>query len=285
MKNRFGTKSFSGMSSFAGQQADVMHSVLVMGILNVTPDSFSNGGKLKNEKLLEKKIREMINAGVDIIDIGGESTRPGHKKVEVGEEISRVLPAVKAVRKVSRTIPISIDTQKSEVAGQALEAGANIINDVSALSDQKMPEVIKKFDCQVILMRNRPLGSNLINSCRKQFEEMVENCLSLGINRNKLILDPGLGFGNLSSGDFSSLPGSNPSANTSLVFSINDYSLGLPVLIGASRKRFLGQMSGQMDPKLRLAESLSFVILAKYSGASIVRVHDAKETIKVLRES
>jgi dihydropteroate synthase len=228
----------------------------------------------------------MINAGADIIDIGGESTRPGHKKISPEEEIGRVLPAVKAVRKISRTTPISIDTQKSEVARQALEAGANIINDVSALNDTQMPEVIKKFNCRIILMRNRPLGAqDIIGSCKQQFKEMVENCAELGINRDKLILDPGLGFGDLSSGDFSSLPGGSPSANTQLVLSINDYSLGLPVLIGASRKRFLSEMSGQTDAKKRLAESLSFAVLAACSGASIIRVHDAEETIKVLRES
>ncbi|MEX2028557.1 MAG: dihydropteroate synthase, partial [Candidatus Curtissbacteria bacterium] len=257
----------------------------VMGVLNVTPDSFSDGGELKNEKILKKKVREMISAGVDIIDIGGESTRPGHKKVGSDEEIRRVLPAIKIIREISTYTPISIDTQKAGVAEKALLAGADIINDVSAFADPKMPDVIKQYDCPVILMRNRALDTtDLIGDCKRQFEEIVKNCLSLGIRKEKIILDPGLGFGDLTSGDFSSLPGGNPSANTQLALSVNDYSLDLPVLIGASRKRFLGKMSGQKDAKKRLSESLSFAVLAAFSGASIIRVHDAVETIKVLRE-
>lgn len=257
----------------------------VMGILNITPDSFSDGGDLKNEKLIELKAREMIDAGVDIIDIGGESTRPGHKKVGESEEIARVLPVIKIIRKISKTIPISIDTQKSEVAKQTLEAGANIINDVSALGDPKMTDVAKQYDCPMILMRNRPLDpEDITGSCRRQFEEIIENCRLLGIDKNKITLDPGLGFGDLASGDFSALPGGSPSANTRLVLSLHDYSLGLPVLIGASRKRFLGTMSGQTDAKKRLPESLAYAVLAKYSGSDIIRVHDVAETIKVLRE-
>lgn len=259
--------------------------VQVMGVINATPDSFSDGGELKNKDILRQKVQEMISAGADIIDIGGESTRPGHRKVETSEEISRVLPVVKSVREISSDILISIDTQKSEVASKALEAGADMINDVSALSDPKMPEVIKEHGCQVILMRNKPLDKkDLVGSCRKQFEEIVRNCGHKGIGKDKIILDPGLGFGELSTGDFASLPGSNPSSNTQLILSIDSYSLGLPVLIGASRKRFLGTMSGQGNAKLRLAESLSFAVLAKYSGAAIVRVHDVRETIQALRE-
>lgn len=258
--------------------------VQVMGIINATPDSFSDGGELKNKDILKQKVREMISSGTKIVDIGGESTRPGHQKVEPSEEISRVLPVVKAVREISNDILISIDTQKAEVARKALEAGADMINDVSALSDPKMPGVIKEHGCQVILMRNKPLdGKDLIGSCRKQFEEIVRKCERQGISKDKIILDPGLGFGDLSSGNFSALPGGNPSPNTQLVLSIGSYSLGLPVLIGASRKRFLGKMSGRESAKLRLAESLSFAVLAKYSGASIVRVHDVRETIQALR--
>lgn len=260
--------------------------VSVMGILNVTPDSFSDGGELKNQSQLKEKIRNMVAAGVDIIDIGGESTRPGHQRVNASEELSRVLPVVEITKGISARTLVSIDTQKAAVAEKALEAGADIINDVSALSDQKMPDVIKKFNCRVILMRNRPLDANdLIGSCKRQFEEIVKNCLSLGISKDKIILDPGLGFGDLASGDFSSLPGGSPSANTQLVISINDYAVGLPVLIGASRKRFLGEMSGEKNAKKRLTESLSFAVLAKYNGASIVRVHDAAESIKALRET
>jgi dihydropteroate synthase/2-amino-4-hydroxy-6-hydroxymethyldihydropteridine diphosphokinase len=264
---------------------DVKKLVKVMGVLNVTPDSFSDGGDLKNKKAIEQKVREMIDAGVDIIDIGGESTRPGHDSVGALEEISRVLPAIKIVREIAPQIPISIDTQKAEVAEKALKAGASFINDVSALSDKKMPEVLKKYDCQIILMRNRPLDANdTVGSCRKQFEEIIQNCRSAEIAEDRIILDPGLGFGDLASGDFLLPPGGNPAANTELVLSINNYSHGLPVLIGASRKRFLGTMSQQTDAKKRLPESLAFAVLAKYSSAAIIRVHDVAETVKALRE-
>ncbi len=194
------------------------------------------------------------------------------------------MPAVKAVREVSSYMPISVDTQKAEVAEKVLQAGANIINDVSALSDSKMGGTVKKFDCPIILMRNRPLDvRDLAGSCRKQFEEILEKCRSYGIEESKITLDPGLGFGDLASGDFSALPGGDPSANTQLVLYIDNYSHGLPVLIGASRKRFLGRMSGEENAKKRLIESLAFAVLAENCGASIVRVHDASETVKALR--
>lgn len=255
----------------------------VMGILNATPDSFSDGGELKTISRIKRKVRGMIEDGVDIIDIGGESTRPGHHKITAEEEIDRVLPALKAVREISSHIPVSIDTQKARVAEKALEAGANIINDISALSDSRMSEVIKKFNCQVILMRNQPLqAADLIGSCKRQFEEIVKNCLALGLDKKKIILDPGLGFGDLKTGDFSALPGGDPAANTQLVTSIERYDMGLPVLIGASRKRFLGEMSGRKDAKKRLSESLAFAVLAKHSNADIIRVHDVKETIEML---
>lgn len=261
----------------------VKQQIQIMGILNVTPDSFSDGGELKNQKLLKQKIEEMLNAGVDIIDIGGESTRPGHQKVSISEELSRVLPAIKIVREISSYVPVSIDTQKAEVAEKALKAGATIINDVSAFKDKRMPEIIKKYNCPVILMRNRPLSAkNLIASCELQFREILRTCESLDIDKSKIILDPGLGFGNLASGDFSALPGGDPAANTQLVLSIKDYSYGLPVLIGASRKRFLGSMSGQQEAKKRSTESLAYAALAVHSGAAIIRVHDVAQTVQVL---
>lgn len=276
-------------TGFAGCASDTLHSVLVMGILNVTPDSFSDGGDLKDPQALKQKAREMIAAGVNIIDVGGESTRPGHQKVSPGEELQRVLPAIKIIREISSDLPISVDTQKAEVAQLALEAGASIINDVSGLSyekdGQKMASLIKKHGCKIILMRNRPLKEPVADSCKKQFQELIDKCTSLGVDKSQIILDPGLGFGDLASGDYSSLPGGSASANTNLVLSVNDYSLGYPVLIGASRKRFLGEMSGQTDSKKRLVESLSFAVLASHSGASIVRVHDAAETIQALREN
>ena len=255
---------------------------LVMAIINATPDSFSDGGELSTSGDLEKKIKELAQAGADILDVGGESTRPGHQKVPAAEEIERVVPAIKTIRKFSKTIPISIDTHKAAVAEAALRAGANFINDVSALSDPQMAEVVKKYGCSIVLMRNQPLSKDVIKSCRKQLAAIVKNAESGGISREQIILDPGLGFGDLAKNDFVSLPGGSPSANMQLMLELSAYSGGLPVLIGASRKRFLGEMSGQKIARERTVESLAAALIAAYSDAAIVRVHDAPQTSRLL---
>lgn len=256
---------------------------LVMGILNATPDSFSDGGDIADPGRLDARIREMIDAGADILDIGGESTRPGHEKVNAGKEIARVVPAIRAIRKISKTIPISIDTQKAQVAEEALRAGASLINDVSALSDKKMAGVVSKHACSVILMRNEPTGSDTVANTKQQFERIIEEAEKHGVDKKYLLLDPGLGFGDLKTGDYSLSPGSDPAANLELIRSISKYSHSLPVVIGASRKRFIGDITGEKNAKKRLGGSLAAAILAAQAGAGIVRVHDVAETVQAFK--
>lgn len=256
---------------------------LVMGILNATPDSFSDGGELTDEKIIEKRVKEMISAGADILDVGGESTRPGHTKVSADEELNRLLPVISSIRKISKTIPISVDTQKAAVAEAALKAGASFINDISGLSDKDMASVIRKYGCSIILMRNEPTGKDVVKGCQKQFEKIVSFAESQGLKKDLLLLDPGLGFGNLKTGDYKSLPGSDYKANLLLILNLQEYSLGMPVVIGASRKRFIGGMTGEESAKDRLAGSVALAVMAKQAGAGIVRVHDVAETIQAFR--
>lgn len=256
---------------------------LVMGILNATPDSFSDGGELVGESAINKRVKEMLSAGAEILDIGGESTRPGHKKVSESEELRRILPVIKTVRKISKTVPISVDTQKATVAKAALQAGASIINDVSALADKNMAKVAKDFGCSIILMRNKATGNNLVEGCRRQFEKIISTAQEQGLPKKYLLLDPGLGFGDLQKNDYRALPGSDPNANLLLVLNIDKYSHGLPVVIGASRKRFIREISGEESAKSRLAGSVAIAVMAEQSGAAIVRVHDVAETVRVFK--
>lgn len=257
---------------------------LVMGILNATPDSFSDGGELSNENTVRKRVRQMVEEGADILDVGGESTRPGHTKVSAQEELARILPIIRLIRRISVDIPISIDTQKAGVAEAALEAGASLINDISALSDKNMAEVINRFNCSIILMRGQPTGDDPIAGCREQFENIVKTAKTLGLDNKYILLDPGLGFGDLKSGDYKVSPGSDPEANLKLILNIKDYSLGFPVVIGASRKRFIGDFSGVENAKDRLAGSIAAAVMAKEAGAAMVRVHDIAETIAALKD-
>lgn len=257
---------------------------LVMGILNATPDSFSDGGELADQRNIKSRIKSMIDAGADILDVGGESTRPGHKKVNVYEEIKRVIPIIKAIRGISSSIPISIDTQKAVVARAALEAGASLVNDVSALSDKQMAGILNHFGCSIIMMRNEATGPDVVAGCKGQFARLVEKAEKSGIEKRRILLDPGLGFGDLKTNNYRALPGSDLNANMLLIINIGKYSLDLPVVIGASRKRFIGELSGEKDPKQRLAGSLAAAVMAAQAGASILRVHDVAETVSVLKQ-
>lgn len=256
---------------------------LVMAILNATPDSFSDGGEISDQASLQNRVSQVVAEGADIIDIGGESSRPGFAPISAEAEIKRIIPVIQAVRAQNQFIPISIDTQKATVAEAALKAGANIINDISALSDPKMSAVAKKFNCPIILMRNIGIKKDVIPETKAQFQKIISAARFLGLDSENIILDPGLGFGDLQTKNFSKLPGGNVKANMKLVQNINQYSLGYPVLIGGSRKRFIGEMMNQPDPKKRLLGSLDVAVQAAQSGASIIRVHDVKATIKALK--
>ncbi len=255
-------------------------SPLVMGILNMTPDSFSDGGKYVDFKTAQIHAERMLEDGVDIIDIGGESTRPGSSAVPMNEELKRVIPTLKWITD-SYDIPVSIDTRKAEVAEAALDAGASIINDVSGFSED-MTRLIASSGAKAVLMHSlwdpgimqkkvQPdTYSNIIPDIISWAEQRISVAEDIGVKRSQLIFDPGIGFGKLTS------------HNLEIVKRCAELkSLGLPVLIGASRKNFIGELT-KKSPSERLGGSLA-VVAAVYGCADIVRVHDVSETIDLIK--
>ncbi len=246
----------------------------VMGILNATPDSFSDGGRLDDDRVLASTIATMIAAGADCLDVGGESTRPGHAPVPPDEEATRVLRVIEAIRAQSQ-IPISIDTQKAAVAASALDAGATMVNDVSGLGDPAMGPLVAGRGCSIVLMRHQDLSGDIVAACKAELHDIIAQAANAGIRRSQIILDPGLGFG--------ARPGPHVDDNMALVDGVASYDHGLPVLIGGSRKRFIGAMMDETDPRRRLAGNLEVVRRAHAAGAAWVRVHDVAETVDQLR--
>ena len=249
---------------------------LVMGILNATPDSFSDGGRLATTADVEARVRSMLADGADVLDVGGESTRPGHTPVPADEEVRRVVPVVEAIRRIAPEAVVSIDTSKAAVARAALDAGADFVNDVSALGDQGMAAVVRDAGCALVLMRHRPLrGQDVVAAARAQLDALVVSAVAQGIPEQALVVDPGLGFGDP--------PGGDVQANLALLRAGREVSGGRPVLVGASRKRFLGTMTGEKAPDRRVGASVAAALLAVEGGADLVRVHDVKETVQALR--
>ena len=252
---------------------------LIMGILNVTPDSFSDGGKYLEKNTAINHALEMIDEGADIIDIGGESTRPFSDPVSLKEEISRVVPVIEGIRKES-DICISIDTTKSQVATAALNSGASVINDVSAMEvDPLMVDVALKFDCPLIIMHMKgtpknmqddPQYESLISDIKDYLLDRADFIISKGINPKKIVIDPGIGFGKTVENNFEII--NNLKHFTSMDF---------PVLLGASRKSFIG-ISLNLPEEDRLEGSLAANIIGFQNGAKIFRVHDVAETNKAL---
>jgi len=247
---------------------------LIMGILNVTPDSFSDGGKFIHLGKALSQAQYMEKNGADIIDIGGESTRPGAVPVSLEEEINRTIPVIEAIRKISN-ISISIDTYKSEVAEKALLAGADFINDISGLTfDSRMMEIVKKFDVPVVLMhikgtpqdmQTNPTYIDVIKDLLKFFSFQIQKTLDFGIKKEQIIIDPGIGFGKQLNDNFI------------LIQRLKEFSeLGFPILIGPSRKSFIG-LTLDVPSEDRLEGTLAAVSACILNGASIVRVHDVKE--------
>jgi len=242
-----------------------------MGVLNITPDSFSDGGKFIDPQKATDHALKMEAEGADIIDIGGESTRPGARAVSVEEEIDRVIPVIEFIRRHS-DIPISIDTQKSFVAEAALQSGADIINDVSALStDPRVGEVTARYHAPIILMhmqgdprsmQNDPRYDNVVPEIKTYLANQAELALSLGIK--DIILDPGIGFGK------------TVEHNLTILRELKDFTtLGYPLMVGVSRKSFIGKiLGGDVDDRLEgTAAAVAFSIL---KGANIIRVHDVR---------
>jgi len=255
---------------------------LVMGVLNVTPDSFSDGGKLETTERAVAKADSMIADGCDILDIGGESSRPGSEPVPLEEELIRTIKVIEAVRKFS-DIPISIDTTKAGVAYQAIEAGADIINDISALRfDENMVTVAAKFNGPVILMhmlgtpktmQDKPHYDDCIGEISRFFSERLEFCSAHGIDTARVILDPGIGFGK------------RLEDNLELIKKLDRFSeLGRPLLMGASRKSFIAMIAGNgVSADKRIGGSLAAVFYAMQTGADIIRVHDVAETVEAIK--
>ena len=250
----------------------------VMGILNVTPDSFYDGGKHFDLVDTQKRVDSMIKEGAEIIDIGGESTRPGSKPVSVEEELERVIPAIKYISE-NFEIPISIDTQKAEVAKKAIEAGACIVNDVGGLRKENMISVVSEMNVPVIIMhmqgtpenmQKNPQYSDVVEDIKEWLEERITAAEMAGIKRSDVIVDPGIGFGK------------NLKHNLEILGRLNEFKgMSGGVLLGASRKSFIGMMTGNEEGD-RLAGSLSAAIMGVTSGVDILRVHDVKETLSAV---
>ena len=262
-----------------GRTLDLQASV-VMGILNVTPDSFSDGGSFSTVDSAVTRARQIIDDGASIIDIGGESSRPGAEPVSIDEEIRRVVPVIEAIRKVSQ-IAISIDTCKAEVAKAALSAGADIINDISALNfDPKMADLAAQTKAPLVLMhmlgtprtmQDNPRYTDVVGQINEFFEERIAFAVSRGIATEKLILDPGIGFGK------------RPIDNVTILSRLREFHRhNLPLLVGASRKSFIGVLDSGAPVDNRLGGSLAAAVWAAINGAAVIRVHDVRETVQAL---
>jgi len=252
----------------------------IMGVLNRTPDSFSDGGRFMDENVALRHAREMFKEGADIIDVGGESTRPGSECINLTEELDRTIPVI---RKISQEldIPISIDTTKHQVAEEAIKNGATFVNDISGLrSDDKMAEVISKYDVAICLMHMKgapkdmqesPFYEDLMGEIKTSLTESIVTALKAGIPPDKIVIDPGIGFGK------------TLEHNLAIINRLNELEvLDKPMLIGVSRKSFIGKVLNKgVDDRLFGTAATSTLAIA--NGASILRVHDVKEIRDVAR--
>lgn len=253
----------------------------VMGILNVTPDSFSDGGRFDQVSRALQHAREMISQGAAIIDIGGESTRPGAAEVAAEEEMGRTVPVIAALRKDWDGL-ISIDTKKATVAAAALAAGADIVNDVSGLTaDAEMISVCAGSNCGVVVMhmqgtpknmQNAPVYADVIGEIRAFFEERLVNLVEAGINQERICFDPGIGFGKTLDHNLALLGGLAELAPA-----------GRPLLLGVSRKSLLGKLCGGAEPAERDAATIAVTALARQHGVMLHRVHEVKGNLDALR--
>jgi len=254
----------------------------VMGILNVTPDSFSDGGKYSELECAFEEFTKMMNYGAAIIDIGGESTRPGADPITVSEEISRISPILEKIRSSGIDLPISVDTRKSEVWDISKQLGADMLNDISSLSyDKEMKKLVVTQNIPICVMHSKGVPKsmnseavydNVLLDVYDFLENVVEDCVELGISKNNIIVDPGIGFAKTLEHNLTLLRGLS-------IF----HSLGCPILIGASRKRFIKTIGLQDDPLKISAGSVAVALEAISQGVQILRVHDVFETVQALR--
>lgn len=244
----------------------------IMGILNVTPDSFSDGGRYNSIDAALKHAENMIAEGVDIIDVGGESTRPGYTKISDNEEAERISPVIRAIKE-HFDIPVSADTYKSYVAENALLSGADMINDIWGLKyDADMAQIIKKHNASVCIMHNRENGvyTDLINDIKQDLKESINIAKNIDIPDNKIVIDPGIGFAK------------TLDDNLAVTKNLEQFlSLGYPLLYGASRKSMIG-LTLDLPANQRLEGTLATTAIACMKGAMFVRVHDIKENKRVI---
>jgi len=255
---------------------------VVMGILNVTPDSFSDGGKFNELDAAMRQAETMVAEGADIIDIGGESTRPGAAAVSVQQELDRVIPLVE---KLSRQleIPVSVDTNKAQVMSESVRAGAGMINDVMALQNEGALQAAALLDSSIAIclmhmqgqprtMQHDPQYDDVVQDIFSFLEHRTKDCIEAGITRQQLCIDPGFGFGK------------TLEHNLSLLKNLEEFTkMELPVLVGLSRKSMLGALLGDVPPKQRIDASIAASVLAYERGAQILRVHDVRQTVDALK--
>lgn len=250
----------------------------VMGIVNVTPDSFSDGGKYTSTDLAVAHGLELIAEGADILDIGGESTRPGAEPVSLDEELRRVIPVIEALRAVS-TVPLSIDTYKPEVMRQAIAAGIDIVNDVRALQEEQAVQIVANSNVGVCLMHMQgmpqtmqlaPSYQDVVAEVKQFLIERMQVVMSAGIAQERIVLDPGFGFGKTTA------------HNIALIQHLVEIGKLGPLLVGLSRKAVLGKIAGG-DEQQRLHAGLAASVISAMKGAKIVRVHDVKATVDALK--
>tara|TARA_B100001057_G_scaffold332450_1_gene332849 strand:- start:3680 stop:4708 length:1029 start_codon:yes stop_codon:yes gene_type:complete len=255
----------------------------IMGVLNVTPDSFSDGGKYNKLTLARKHLKFLKSTGVNIIDIGGESTRPGSKPITSKVEWKRIKSILS---EIDKKIFVSLDTRKSDIMEKGIKLGVDLINDVSGLSyDKNSVNILKKYKIPFVLqhtlgnpdvMQKNPRYENVLLDIYDFFEEKIKYLRKIGIKHNNIIIDPGIGFGK------------NLKHNMTILKNISIYhSLGLPILLGVSRKKFIKELSGKNDSSLRIGGTVSSCIFAIMQGVNILRVHDVNEinqSIKVFKE-
>ena len=246
----------------------------VMGILNVTPDSFSDGGSYTDLETALNHAKKMIDEGADIIDLGGESTRPGHKKVDADEELKRVLPVVKSLKE-NLNVKVSIDTYKAEVANESLKLGADLINDVWGLrKDPKMASTIAKYNAYVCIMHNQDgtdYDKDIMESIKEFLIESIKIAKDAGIDDEKIILDPGIGFGKTFE------------QNIEVMSRLGELKeLGYPIILGTSRKSMIGHILN-LEPKDRVEGTIATTVIGIKDGVDIVRVHDVLENLRAIK--
>lgn len=252
-----------------------------MGVVNVTPDSFSDGGQFAQPQAAIEHALQLLDAGADMVDVGGESTRPGAQSVSAEEELKRVIPVIEGIAKAAPDAVISIDTSKAEVMQVAVESGARFINDINALQADGALQVAVEVDVPVCLMhkqgdpatmQKRPHYSDVLHEVQSFLQDRADNCLAAGIRAENIYLDPGIGFGKTVDHNLLLLKG---------LAEIR--ALGYPVLLGVSRKSFIGDILGQEAPAERLVGSVAAASWGWLQGADILRVHDVAETRQALR--